>query len=135
MPPRIKTINELKHELAMRERSLNELRAQRDKLDQQIARLTGEAVTVSVAAQAPLRGGRRGVRKFRGPGGKPLTAYIAEVLKAATGKGMRAKDIATEVKQAGYPTSSKAFYGIVAATLRDKKKFKKLGRGVYTLPG
>ena len=46
---------------------------------------------------------------------------------------MRAKEIVPAVRKAGYETFSKDFYGIVATALRDKKTFKRVSRGVYTL--
>ncbi len=52
---------------------------------------------------------------------------------AKAGNGMRAINVAKAVLGAGYKTFSKDFYGIVAATLRDRKNFKRLRRGVYAL--
>ena len=46
---------------------------------------------------------------------------------------MRAKDIAQAVVKAGYRSTSRNFYPIVAAALRDKKLFRRVRRGVYTL--
>jgi hypothetical protein len=44
---------------------------------------------------------------------------------------MRVKNVMAAVKKAGYKSLSKDFYGIVAATLRDDKRFVKISRGVY----
>ena len=66
---------------------------------------------------------------YRGAG--PVE-FIVDVLKKA-GQGMRVKDVMAAVTEAGYVSSSKDFYGIVAAALRDDKRFRKLSRGVYTL--
>ena len=48
---------------------------------------------------------------------------------------MMAKDVTAAVLKAGYPTKSKDFYGIVAATLREDPSFTKVRRGVYRLAG
>ena len=130
----IKTISELKRELKLRQQMLEVLYVKRDKLarklkvvEKNIAAITGEATSGSTfGVRAPRKG------KFRGKGGKPLVSYLRDVLAKAP-KGMRARDIAKAVVKAGYPTTSKSFYSIVAATLRDKKNFKRLARGVYTL--
>lgn len=76
--------------------------------------------------------GRPRKRRSRATG-KPLVEYVRAVLGKAP-QGMRAKDVTSAVRKAGYRSFSKDFYGIVATTLRDKR-FKKLRRGVYTLGG
>jgi len=48
---------------------------------------------------------------------------------------MRVKEVVPAVKKAGYKTRSKDFYGIVATALREDKRFKRLGRGVYAVAG
>ena len=75
---------------------------------------------------------KKTARKPKRATGKPLVNYIKEVLAPAK-EGMRAKDVAAAVVKAGYPTKSKSFYGIVAATLADTKAVKRLKRGVYAL--
>ena len=142
MPPRIKSLSELRKELQVRERALDKFRVRRDqlaarleKLDRLIAEMeggngrrgrAGGARAAVVAAEAkPTRRRRRAT-------GTPLTDYIRKVLQGEA-QGMRARDIATKVVEAGYPTRSRDFYGIVAAALRDPKSFKRLSRGVYKL--
>ena len=73
-----------------------------------------------------VRRGRRGRRAT----GKPLAEYIRDVLATAP-QGMRARDIATAVQQAGYQSFSKDFYGLVAKTLLTDPTFKRVSRGVY----
>jgi hypothetical protein len=130
MPPRTKTIVELKQEVAKKEMLLRDtLTARLNALDAEIGQLGG-----------PRRRGRKpGVVKIarrgagrRGRGGKPLVAVLRDVLQKS-GKGMRARDIAQAAVEAGYRSAAKDFYGIVATALRDKKSFKKLRRGVYTV--
>jgi hypothetical protein len=88
----------------------------------------------------PLKRGRKPkrikkakkVKRGRRATGKPLADYLKQVLSKAEGP-MRAKDIVPAVRKTEYKTFSKDFYGIVATALRDKKTFKRVSRGVYTL--
>jgi len=151
MPRKAKTytIAELRQQLAAKEKQLAKLMARRKQLAADL-----EAVDANIAALggAPAKAPRKrrkavkAVRKIkkikkapkrkaaREPTrrGRPLTAYVADVLKKA-GKAMRVKDVMAAVSKAGYVTKSKDFYGIVATALRDETKFKKISRGVYTL--
>ena len=142
--PKFKTLAELKKEIQAKELALKKLQARKGKvlarlaaIDKKIAIITGEggrrgkAAVVAEAKVATAPKGKRGRRRGRATG-KPLTEYIQAVL-AKSAEGMRAKDIAAAVKNEGYKTFSKDFYGIVATALRDPKTFKKLSRGVYTL--
>jgi len=147
MPPRTKTIAELKRELAAKERQLDKLQADRKKLQRQLDVIDRQIVAMGgEAPAAPARRGRRkaarkttkaarkagkAARRGRRTTGKPLAEYIQKVL--AGGEPMRAKHITAAVKKAGYKSGAKDFYGIVAATLRDEKLFKRVSRGVYTL--
>jgi hypothetical protein len=130
MPPRTRTIAELKREIEHKEMQLRtQLVARLNALDEEISGLGG------VRRGRPL-GRPKGVKKGPGRGrrsdGKTLIDVLREVLKGSA-KGMRAKDIASAAVKAGYHTAAKDFYGIVAAALRDKKSFKRVRRGVYTL--
>lgn len=136
MPPKSKTIAELKRELRAKERTLDRLASRRKKLSARLAALDRKILALggevpSAAAGAGRKAGRRAKRRRRATG-KPLANYVAAVLGKVK-KGMRAKDVMKAVLKAGYPTYSKGFYGIVAAALRDTSKFKRLGRGIYTL--
>ena len=136
MPPRTKSIAELRRELKAKERALGRLASRRKKLaarlavlDRRIASLGGAAPATGARAGGRRTKGRRGRKRATG---KPLVKYIRAALGRAKG-GMRAKDVTKAVVKAGYPTCSKDFYGIVAAALRDKSHFKRLKRGIYTL--
>lgn len=145
--PRTKTIRELRRELTAKEAVLTKIQAQRGKLlakldviDRTIALLTGGKAGPGRPAKvgrpgkvgrprknaAPVRVGRR----RRGRNEKSLVQTIHEVLSAQP-KGLRVKDIAQAVLDAGYKTGSDKFYGLVAAAVRDLKLFKKVSRGVY----
>jgi hypothetical protein len=139
MAPRIKSISQLRKELAAKERELGKLRSRRSKLagrldsiDKKIAALGGTSGGAAVARKRISRVGR-GVRRGRRPKGEaPLVEYIKRVL-AKEPKGIRIKNIVKGVLSAGYKTGSKDFYGIVAPTLRDMPEVKKVSRGVYKL--
>ena len=137
--PKVLSIKELRRELAARERQLDQLLARREKL---LARLEAVDAEISaIGADVPSTRAKRkttpkkappGKRARKRAGGRPLVEFIVDVLKKAR-QGIRVKDVMAAVAEAGYVSSSKDFYGIVAAALRDDKRFKKLSRGVYTL--
>ena len=135
--PRIKSIQQLRRELQVKEKQVGKLQSKRNKLvarldqiDRQIAALAGKAR--GGGFKAALREEKAVTR--RRATGKPLVEYIQSVLKKAK-NGMRVKEITQAVTKAGYRSHSKDFYGIVAATVRDESKFRRIGRGVYKLGG
>jgi len=142
MPPR-KSISELRRELRAREKELARLRSKRVGLARQMARLDKMIATLA-GGKVPVqrkKGKKKSTAKKAGQvvrrarrraRGKPLVAYIRQVLAKAP-KGMRTKDIAKAVVAAGYRSSSKNFYGIVAKTVLEEKGLKRVARGVYTL--
>jgi hypothetical protein len=136
MPPRTKTIAQLRRELRAKERALGRLVSRRKKLAARLAVLDRRIASLGGAnpATGTGAGGRRskGRRRRKRATGKPLVKYIRAALARAKG-GMRAKDVMRAVVKAGYPTCSKDFYGIVAAALRDTSQFKRLKRGIYTV--
>jgi hypothetical protein len=140
MAPRIKSISDLRKELAAKEGELQKLMSQRTDLtnrleavDRKIAALGGTAGGPAPRRKRVSRVGT--VRRGRTPKGEaPLVDYIKGVL-AKDPKGMRIKNIVQGVLDAGYRTASKDFYGIVAPTLRDMPEVKKVARGVYKLAG
>jgi len=133
------TIAELKKELAVRERRVAGLVAQRDKLagqlaavDRDITALGGEVPKAGrrPGRKAPRGASRRPARKLpKNP--KPLIEYVKDVL-AKSKLGMRVKEAEAAVRAAGYQTFSKDFYGVVATALRDGP-FDRVRRGVYKL--
>jgi hypothetical protein len=133
--PKIRTVAGLRAELAAKEEQLAALLAQRrtlakqiEKIDRGIAALSGDRRRARRKATVKAPAARR--RKIP-KNTKPLAAYIAEVLAKARG-GMRVKDVMPAVRAAGYKTSSKGFYGLVAAALQGDA-FRRTGRGVYVL--
>ncbi len=86
------------------------------------------------AGVAPRRLRRRPRPRFAraaGAADRALLEAIKESLASAP-KGMRVVEIAQAVKAAGYKSTSKNFYNMVAATVREPD-FKKVVRGVYKL--
>jgi len=139
--PKSPTINELRRQLAAKERLLARALSRREKLlarlesiDEELRAIGGKIPVAKrrkrrKAARKPAKGVTKRKRAGRG---KPLAEYIVRVLKGAE-DGLRVKEIEAAVRKAGYKTRSKDFYGIVAATVREDSRFKKLRRGVYTL--
>ena len=141
MAPRVKSIEDLRRELRVKEARVGRLESRRQKLLGRLLRMDREIAALGGAALSAGNGRRRGRKpkavmgrpgRRRRATGKPLTEYLREVL-AKRPDGMRAKDIMPAVRKAGYKSHSKDFYGIVAATLRDEDNFKRISRGVYKL--
>jgi chromosome segregation ATPase len=156
MPPRTKTIRQLRSELETKERRLRSLRARRRRaasnlaaMDREIAALEGsgrgrraapsrkKVKKTRKAKKAKARGkakrttkATRKVRRARRRAtGKPLADYLYDVLKG--GQPMRVKEAVQAVQRAGYRSSSRDFYKIVATALRKDPRFTKVSRGVY----
>lgn len=144
MPVKTVSIKDLQRELKTKKRALALLRVRRAKalarltaIDKEIAPLVGGPSAPAKPRRkkaAPKRKAAPAPGKRRRATGKPLLAYMREVL-AKVPKGIRAKDITTAVTKAGYKSYSKDFYAVVARTLLDRKTFKRVSRGVYVLTG
>jgi hypothetical protein len=150
MPARTRTIRQLQRELNAKKRGLVVLRRRRAKaaarlaaIDKEIAVLTGAGPGPKVGRKKKKVARKRGrpagkksakkvARKRRRATGKPLVAYMRQVLAKAP-RGMRAGAIAAAVTKAGYKSFSKDFNAVVAKTLLDPKLFQRVSRGVYKL--
>lgn len=145
MAAKSQSISELRRELKTKKRQLTKLRARRANLarrlaaaDKEIAAVVGRAGPVvrrkkkARKKAAKKKAGRKVRRARKRATGKPLVQYIQSALSKAPG-GMRVKALVGAVRQAGYKSSSKDFYGIVAKTLLTNKQFQRVGRGVYKL--
>jgi len=153
--PVVKTIEQLRQELEAKVMELSKLLAYRDKLQaeldavgRRISLLHGEkpaavakrgrpgrkpkAAKAAEPAAPKAAKAKKGRRGRRAKGDKNLLEYIKQVL-ADKSDGMRIKDIASAVKDAGYKSAAKDFYTIVATTMREPGVFTKTGRGVYKL--
>ncbi|MEM1423478.1 MAG: hypothetical protein AAGH64_05685 [Planctomycetota bacterium] len=121
-----KSIAELKNEIKRRERQLTTLHRRREKLvsqlaeiDEQIAELGGTA-----SGASPIGGGRKRYRNDSN-----LADALVDLLKTQT---LSVTAAAIEVQKAGYKTTSPNFRTIVNQTLLRDKRFKRVGRGLYT---
>lgn len=159
MAKRVNTIEQLRQELAGWEAKLAALQKQRAtvekvlrSIDTQIAALTGEAAPAREGKRKKGKRGRKAVatiqkkakrgrpakKQVKGKGkrggrrteGKPLADHVMVVLKGKK-DGMKVKDIAEAVQQAGYQTTSKNFSAVVNVLLSKDKRFEKVGPGVY----
>ena len=139
------SVEDLKKEIARRQRKLPELIAARDALDRQIAELEGLGGAKPVAVARRKKAGRKNAaRKVAKPPvakavvvkpAKPgsLSSALTEAL-TTNGKLSVAQATAT-VQMAGYKSKSKNFQTIVGMTLSQAPQFKRVGRGIYALKG
>ena len=121
-----KSITELKNEIRRRERQLTTLHRKREKLvaqlseiDEQITELGGTA-----SGASPIGGGRKRYRNDSN-----LADALVDLLKNQT---LSVTAASIEVQKAGYKTTSPNFRTIVNQTLLRDKRFKRVGRGLYT---
>ena len=123
------TTSDLAAELARRSRQVTTLERKRDKLVAQLEEVEAELAEFGALSAATGGGGRRGGGK-RPKNDMTLEDALAQVL---SGTVMGVSEVAEAVQAAGYKTSSPNFRTIVNQTLlKNKKKFKKQGRGRYT---
>ena len=121
-----KSIAELKNEIKRRERQLTTLHRRREKLvaqlteiDEQIAELGGTA-----SGASPIGGGRKRYRNASN-----LADALVDLLKNQT---LSVTAASIEVQKTSYKTTSPNFRTIVNHTLLRDKRFKRVGRGLYT---
>lgn len=122
------SVLDLKRELMRRQKTVGAIVRKRDRLmekvralDAQIAELGGRVLGGG--------GGEMGVRK-RPKNDSNLVDALANMLKDKT---MSVTEVAEAVQRAGYQTSSPNFRTIVNQTLINSGRFKRVGRGQYTL--
>ena len=136
MPRKTMSIQELRRALAAKEREAEKLQRQRTKLAARLGvidrelEVLGSVVDVGAKKKPGKRKATR--RRRRRAGGASLAQYISKALAKAPAP-VRVKNIVTAVQAAGYKSSSKDFYSLVAAALRDTDQFKRTGRGLYTV--
>ena len=133
----VKSISDLRAELASKEKQLATLESRRsalvkelDKVDRVIASLAGKAGKVGAVRRVVKAPGKAAISRRRATG-KPLAAYITDVLKPAKG-GLSVTNVVKAVTKAGYKSHSKDFYAIVAKTLLTDDRFRRIKRGIYT---
>lgn len=130
------TVADLEAELTRRQRSLGKLESKYAKMSRELEALGAEIESIG-GSIAGARAAGRGARG-RGPGGgrrraknaMTLVDALAGVLKGQT---MSVTEVAEAVQKAGYVTTSPSFRTIVNQTLINSGKFKRVGRGQYTV--
>lgn len=125
------SIGDLQREIRRRQRMvsghLKKLASKRDKLRQQITEIEAE-MTKFGAVAGRVRAGGGGRKRPRNESN--LADALAGVLKNAT---MSVTEVAEAVQRAGYQTTSPNFRTIVNQTLIKDTRFKRVGRGQYTV--
>jgi hypothetical protein len=124
------SVDDLKKEISRRQKALSKLIAKRDALNCQITGL--ESLGVAMPPAAKLRKGRRaGRRAMWPPRPGSLRSALVETL---TSKGkLSVAEAAEAVREAGYKSRSKNFQKVVGITLSQGRRFRRIGRGVYSL--
>lgn len=121
------TMSDLRRELKRRERRIGthvrRLTKKRERLMQQLASIDAEIAQYGGAIP------RGSVRK-RAQNKMNLADALAKVLKSAT---MSVTEVSEAVQEAGYKTTSPNFRTIVNQTLIKDPRFKRVGRGQYTV--
>ena len=121
------SVRDLRRELGRRESELNRLRSRRKKLAENLSKLDQQISGLG----GPLGVGGDGTR-HRAHNDTNLVGALSKVL---TGTTMSVTNVAEEVQRQGYITTSPNFRTIVNQTLINSGKFKRMGRGLYTLKG
>jgi hypothetical protein len=124
-------IADLRQEIERRQKLLPKLIAQRDALSREITELQGlaapEAGKAAKPEVVPKKTRRRRRAKNKVGLADALAGFLKGKKKVAIGEAMEG------VLAAGYKTTSKEFRKVVNKTLLTDKRFKKIGRGVFTL--
>jgi hypothetical protein len=85
--------------------------------------------------KAKKKGGKARARKRGGAGRRPANESLEAYMKSAMkGRGkMGIASIASAVKRSGYATASRNLMKIVGMRLGNRRVFKRIARGVYSL--
>ena len=123
------SITDLRQEIERRQKLLPRLIAHRDALDREIAALQGidapDARKVTTAVPPKTRGRRRAKNKVGLA--DALAVFAKGKAKVTIGEAMEG------VLAAGYKTKSASFRPVVNNMLLTDRRFKKVGRGEFTL--
>ncbi len=134
------SIQELRRQLATQEREVGRLQKKRSEILKELAKVDKAIIAIGGTLSSSPAGKTRAKKPAaakapktrKRSAGKPLIAHLLATLKGST-KGKRVKQVMADVTKAGYVSTSKDFYGIIATALREGPQFKKISRGVYAL--
>jgi len=138
-----KTVADLVGILAAETEAIEKLRHTRQMLEKELDSLAGEIAGLrgqgARAGRPKAKPKKKVTRKtvastktVRKPGHKTLRAAVAEILGRST-EGMRAAEIAEQLSNVGYTTTSKNVKNLVSALLPAAKEFKRVRKGLYAL--
>ncbi len=116
---------DLVSEMRRRQRSVGALESRRDKLLKKLRHIEG-----LIESMGGSGGRARSVSGSRAKNSMTLTETLEKVLASKT---LSVTDAADAVKKAGYRTSSNSFRTQVNIALIKSGKFKRVGRGQYTV--
>ena len=131
------SVEDLRKEIARRQRKLPELIAARDTLNRLIAELEGLGDVKPIVKRRKRAGRKKAARSVAERAvAKParagsLSNTLAEALKAKS--KLTVAEVAEAALAAGYKSKSKDFRNIVSMTLSKDKRFRRVRRGVYAL--
>jgi hypothetical protein len=123
---------ELKVELARRQRQVEYLKLQHGALLRQIAELELQIARLSPSGHAPAAGARRAPRQARATPAENAVS-LADAIAAAVplGASVTPAEAARRVLAAGYKSNARRFGVLVATALGKDARFERVGRGEY----
>lgn len=121
------TVADLEAELNRRRKGVDKLQAQYAKLASEMSALAAEieAAGGTIVGGRATFGGRRRA--------KNTSTLVDALVGVLQGKTLSVTEVAEAVQKAGYVTTSPSFRTIVNQTLINSGKFKRVGRGQYTV--
>lgn len=122
------SLTELHKEISRRQKRGKTLLRQRTRLESKLRALDAEIASLGVAGLSAARAGGGGGVRFRNE--MSLADALAEALK---GKTLSVGEAMDAVQRAGYRTTSRHFRVQVNIALTKDSRFKRVGRGQYTV--
>ena len=123
---------ELKVELARRQRQVEYLKLQHGALLRQIAELELQIARISPSGRAPEAGARRAPRQARATPAENASSLADAIATAVPlGASVTPAEAARRVLAAGYKSNARRFGVLVATALGKDARFERVGRGEY----
>ena len=123
---------ELKVELARRQRQVEYLKLQHGALLRQIAELELQIARLSPSGRTPVAGARRAPRAGRAaPAENAISLADAIAAAVPVGESVTPAEAARRVLGSGYKSNAKRFGVLVATALGKDARFERVGRGEY----